>query len=125
MIWPLVTNCFATVLISTNTWAYNPPTIYQDQVFEEWIKIYATSNVELMDPQESAWYWCRELEVWDEYNMTLEEYHRSLTEYKLRFILDKIKDALKDLDKARRRGERVLKAMKELLHEKDATETTE
>ena len=91
MSWPLLTNCFASVLISTNISITQPTSIHNDLVVDKWVEVYARAEkCRIMSPKESASYWQAELWVWDDYGMTLGEWGAILYRYRLKKILGKI-----------------------------------
>ena len=113
MAWPMITNVFCSVLISTNLNIREPESIHNDLIVDGWIDVFAAPNTcRIMSPKETAKYWQAELYAWDEYGMTLSEWGVILYKYRLRSILHEIEGAIEEY---RELKEEVQDEVKELI----------
>ena len=100
---PLITNMFCSVLISTNTICVQPESIHDDLIVDQWVGVFAdTGNCKILSPKETTAYWQAELYAWDDYGLSLSEWGLILYKYRLKKILRKIEARLEELEDLKR-----------------------
>ena len=126
MAWPLLQSVFTSVLISTNTVCVQPRSIHDDYITDKWVEVFSKAeNCRIMGPKEGVKYWKAQLYAWDDYGMDLEEWGAILYKYKLRKILQNIRDELEELRDMKETIRVGLEEWHELIEaEKNSLETT-